>query len=81
MTGPGTTNTDLTLARDFPFHEGRMLTLRLEGYNALNHTQFSGVDTTLRFNNATGEMYNTLFNKPTSARAARRVQVTLRFRF
>ena len=81
MTGPGTTNMDLTLAREFNYAERYKLTLRVEGYNALNHTQFSGLDTTLRFTNTTGEMYNTLFNQPTSARAARRVQITMRFSF
>ena len=72
---------DLTLAREFNYAEHYKLTLRVEGYNALNHTQFSGLDTTLRFNNTTGEMYNTLFNQPTSSRAARRVQITMRFSF
>ena len=81
MTGPGTTNVDFTLAREFKVKERYKVALRVEGYNALNHTQFSGIDTTLRFNNSTGEMYNTLFNQPTSARAPRRIQLTLRFNY
>ncbi|MFN7921494.1 MAG: carboxypeptidase regulatory-like domain-containing protein [Bryobacteraceae bacterium] len=81
MRGPGTANADLSLYRELRFSERLKGQLRLEGYNAINHTQFSSVDTTLRFNNVTGEMYNTLFNQPTAARPSRRVQIAMRLNF
>ncbi len=81
LRGPGTANADLSLYRELRFSERLKGQLRLEGYNALNHTQFSSVDTTLRFNNSTGDMYNTLFNQATGARPSRRVQIALRVNF
>ncbi len=81
MTGPGTNNFDLSVYRNLKFTEKFTGQLRIEGYNAFNHTQFAGVDTTLRFDNANGNMYNTLFNQPTSARPARRIQIAMRIRF
>ena len=80
LIGQGTENVDLSLYRTLRFTEKIGGQLRVEGYNALNHTQFAGVDTTLRFD-PTGAMYNTLFNTPTSARPARRIQLALRINF
>ena len=80
MTGPGTENMDFTLSRRLKFTERVTGALRLETYNALNHTQFSGVDSTLRFD-GTGAMYNTAFNTATSARPARRAQIAFRLQF
>ena len=80
LIGQGTENLDLSLYRTLRFTEKIGGQLRVEGYNALNHTQFAGVDTTLRFD-PTGAMYNTLFNTPTSARPARRIQLALRINF
>ena len=80
MIGPGTENVDLSVYRTLKFTERIGGQLRVEGYNALNHTQFSGVDTTLRFD-PTGAMYNTSFNTPTSARPPRRIQIALRVNF
>jgi hypothetical protein len=49
--GPGTNNWDISLFKNFNLApEGRVrLQYRLEMYNAFNHTQFTGVDTTARF--------------------------------
>jgi hypothetical protein len=80
IVGPWTNNLDLSVYRTLKFTEKVGGQLRFEGYNALNHTQFSAVDTTLRFD-PTGAMYNTLFNTPTSARPARRIQIALRISF
>src|SRR5579883_118744 len=38
--GPGINNTDLSLAKQVRFSEHRSLELRLEAFNAFNHTQF-----------------------------------------
>jgi hypothetical protein len=80
MTDFGTSNVDLSVYRNLKFTEKVTGQLRVEGYNAFNHTQFSGSDRTLRFD-PTGTMYNTLFNQPTSARPPRRIQIALRIRF
>ncbi len=81
MTGRGTSNFDLSIYRSLKFSEKVSGQFRVEGYNAFNHTQFAGVDQTLRYDNATGAMYNTLFNQPTSARPPRRIQIAMRIRF
>lgn len=38
--GPGINNTDLALAKEIRFSESRSIELRLEAFNAFNHTQF-----------------------------------------
>jgi hypothetical protein len=54
--------------------------LRFETYNTFNHTQFSGVNTGLKFD-AQHNHINPLFMQPTSARPARRAQISLRVSF
>jgi hypothetical protein len=54
--------------------------LRLETYNAFNHTQFSALNTTAQFNTL-GQQVNTAFLLPTTARPPRIVQVALRISF
>ena len=79
--GPGVTNFDATLFKNFPIKsEQRMIQLRWELYNMFNHTQFSGVNTAATFN-AAGVQTNTAFGQASSARAARIMQVSLRFKF
>ncbi|HXW93713.1 MAG TPA: TonB-dependent receptor [Terriglobales bacterium] len=45
--GPGRTNLDLALAKTTAITERVNVELRLEAFNALNHTQFANPDTTL----------------------------------
>jgi len=45
--GPGRTNLDLALAKTTPITERVSIELRLEAFNALNHTEFANPDTTL----------------------------------
>jgi hypothetical protein len=47
LIGPGVDNWDLSLQKSFPLGKGRRLQLRVDTFNALNHTQFSGVNSTL----------------------------------
>jgi hypothetical protein len=79
--GPGRTNLDLSLFRNFNLaSEKRVLTFRWELYNAFNHTQFSILDTTARFS-ATGAQTNPTFGQAIGAYPARQMQFSLRIRF
>jgi hypothetical protein len=49
-------------------------------YNAFNHTQFSDVDSTARFD-VQGRQVNTRFGEVIGARNPRRMQASLRFTF
>jgi hypothetical protein len=80
ITAPGVNNWDLSLYKDARFTERVTGQLRIESYNTFNHTQFSGVDQTLRFDTA-GRQVNPLFDLPTSARPARRLALGVRLRF
>jgi hypothetical protein len=79
--GPGLINSDVTLFKAFPIKEKRALQLRWEVYNIFNHTNFSSVDNTARFNPANGVQTNATFGKATAARNPRLMQVSLRFSF
>ena len=78
--GPGVENFDLSLFKEFPIKEQMRFQFRAEAYNAFNHTQFSSIDTTARFD-ATGKQINTLLSSFTGARSARIMQFALRFYF
>jgi hypothetical protein len=78
---PGTNNWDISLFKNIPLRsESRYLQLRWELYNAFNHTQFSGVDTTARFD-AQGNQVNANFGRVTAAREPRYMQLSLRLTF
>jgi len=78
--GPGTNNWDLTFFKNVRAKEKVNFQFRWEMYNAFNHTQFSGVDTTARFD-AQGRQINTRFGELTSARSPRIQQLALRISF
>ena len=79
--GPGINNWDVTLFKDFPIlSDKRSVQFRWEFYNLVNHTQFSGMNTTATFN-AAGVQTNASMGQATSARPARIMQGSLRFRF
>lgn len=78
---PGTHNWDFSLFKNIPlWSEARRLQLRWELYNAFNHTQWSGIDTTARFDTS-GNQVNTRFGQVNAARQARVMQGSLRFTF
>ncbi len=78
---PGVNNWDVTLFKRIPFKSGRRyLQFRWEMYNVFNHTQFSGVDTTARFN-AAGTQVNPTFGQINASRSPRIMQGSLRFTF
>ncbi len=78
---PGTNNWDLSIFKNIHLaSETRYLQLRWEMYNAFNHTQFSGIDTTARFDSS-GKQVNTRFCQVTSTREPRYMQLSLRLAF
>jgi hypothetical protein len=81
--GPGIFNTDLALFKNIPWGgEGsRTMQLRLEGYNAFNHTQFSSVNTSTSFNPTTGAQTNASFGYYTGTQNPRRVQIGFKISF
>jgi hypothetical protein len=80
LRGPGRNNWDIAVFKDVPVRETMRFQYRLEMYNAFNHTQFSGMDTTARFD-AQGNQVNTRLAEFTSALAPRVMQMALRFQF
>ena len=60
--------------------ESRIIQFRSEFYNMFNHTQFSAVDSTARFDPA-GSQVNTRLGQVTGARSARVIQFALSFKF
>jgi hypothetical protein len=79
-TGPGIENFNLSVFKNFTMGERAHLQFRAEAYNALNHTQFSGVDTQPVFNQF-GQQVSSSFGQVTSARDARVMQFALRVSF
>ena len=79
--GPGINSWDISLVKNIPvFREDHYFQFRMEMYNAFNHTQWSGVDNTARFD-AAGNQVNAQFGQVTSARGARVIQMSLRLSF
>ncbi len=78
--GPGINNWDIALFKNFPIHEQKRLQFRCEMYNAFNHTQFTNVDTTARFD-PLGNQVNAQFGQYTAAARPRYIQLALRFYF
>ncbi|MCX6628394.1 MAG: hypothetical protein NTW28_12280, partial [Candidatus Solibacter sp.] len=78
---PGVANWDMALSKRFNVKgEKRYFQFRWEAYNAFNHTQYSGLNATARFDPA-GNQTNTLFGTVTSTRTPRVMQGSLRFTF
>ena len=78
---PGVNNWDLAVVKRIPVAgEQRNLQLRWEAYNAFNHTQYAGLNTTARFD-AQGNQVNALFGQVSSTRTPRVMQGSLRFSF
>jgi hypothetical protein len=78
--GPGINNWDLAIFKNFRMWERLRLQFRAEAYNVFNHTQFSGLDTTARFD-ATGAQINARLSEFTAARTPRQLQMALRLTF
>ena len=81
---------DATLSKRFTFKEGIGLELRLDAFNALNHTQFDTYNTTINFASLTNPTPTNLasetgnrngFGAVTAVRPPRVMQISARFSF
>lgn len=70
--GPGEWDLDLGLGKNFPIHEHMGLQFRADMFNALNHTNLSGLRTNIT---------DPFFGKLLSTRGARTIQLNARFTF
>ena len=64
MHDPPTNNLDLSIAKMIPIGKTVRLEVRLDAFNALNHTQFTGVNNTANFASLTDR---TITNLPYDA--------------
>ena len=80
--GPGTENFDMSVFKTFLLgsDQARRLQFRLEAYNALNHSQFTGVDNNALFN-AQGAQLSTTLGQYNAAAPSRRVVLGLKLYF
>ncbi len=79
--GPGMNNWDLSVTKRFPiFSESRVLSFRGEFYNAFNHTQFSGWNSSFIFNPA-GQQISRTVGQANAAFPAREIELSARFVF
>jgi hypothetical protein len=78
--GPGVNNWNISLVKNIRISERLKGQLRAETYNTFNHTQFSGVNTSVLFN-PQGVNINTQLGQITSARDPRIMQLAVRFSF
>jgi hypothetical protein len=78
---PGIANWDVSLFKNFALTERYKGQLRWEAYNAFNHTQFSSLDNTIKFDNKTGAPTTTTFGQYDASRLPRRMQLALRITF
>jgi hypothetical protein len=77
---PGIHNWDLSAFKNFGLGAKRRFQLRLEAYNVLNHTQFSDINRTARFD-AQGNQTDATFGLANTARLPRVVQGSVRLYF
>jgi hypothetical protein len=79
--GPGTNNWPIALFKNLPIREKKLLfQLRVEAYNTLNHTQFTGLNTTPGFD-INGNQVNPAFGQSVTAANPRYVQFAVRVSF
>jgi hypothetical protein len=52
LIGPGFQQWDLSLLKNFRVGEAKNLQFRAESFNVFNHTNFTGINTTVRFDNS-----------------------------
>jgi hypothetical protein len=81
LRGPGINNWDINITKRVPlFSESRYIQFRTELFNAWNHTQFSSLFTTARFD-AQGRQVDPNFGAFSDARTPRTIQLSLKVVF
>jgi hypothetical protein len=89
---PGINNWDMSVQKSFSFERGVVLRVRMDAFNVFNHTQFSGINSNLSFNQAgvpqnlpfdsSGNLVNTNgFGTVNGARDPRILQLSVRVSF
>ncbi len=73
LVGPGRTNFDTSIFKNFPVHEQMFFQFRLEAFNVFNHPQFGYPIATIG-NSQAGQITSTVGN-------ARNLQASMRFQF
>ena len=94
LINPGINNWNVTLQKEFAVKERYRLQLRADAFNAFNHTQFSGINSTLNFSGLTNPTMTNLyltsagainnkngFGTVSAARDPRIMQLGMRFQF
>jgi len=81
MYGPRINDWDVSITKRFNiFSESRTLSFRGEFYNAFNHTQFSGWNTSATFT-PQGQQISAAFGQANAARLPRYIEISARFVF
>jgi len=78
---PGIKNVDFSINKNWRVRERYGVQFRAEMFNAFNHANFTGLDTNLSFDRATGALGNANFGKLSSSRGPREIQFGLKFTF
>ena len=78
--GPGRNNWNTSIFKNFKVRERLNIQFRAKAYNAFNHAQFNGVDTTVQYN-AAGVNTRSSTGNITSTRDPRIMQFALRLNF
>jgi hypothetical protein len=81
---PGINNWNLALFKNFRLNGARAFQFRAEVYNVLNHTQFSDIDRTARFDAAGNQInpnFGTVIGITGPTRPPRVIQLSARFNF
>jgi hypothetical protein len=63
LTGPGINNWDMSIQKSFSIKERAHVQFRIDAFNVFNHTQFSGVNSTLNFTSITNPTPTNLYLK------------------
>jgi Carboxypeptidase regulatory-like domain/TonB-dependent Receptor Plug Domain len=92
--GPPINNLDMSISKSFPLGRSRKFEVRLDAFNALNHTQFTGVNSTVNFTSLTNPTITNLatdasgnvvrnngFGSVTGVRLPRQIQIVTRLVF
>ena len=64
LINPGINNWNISLQKEFAFKERARLQLRGDAFNAFNHTQFSGINSTLNISSLTNGTFTNLYKNP-----------------